>query len=106
MDAAELVERDVSARAPDRSATRGTDAGHREAGGLDRLWVAAGDDVAALVLAEGGGVVADLLQRRADAAREGHLGDGRSEEHTSELQSLIRTSVSVFRLKNKKRKPH
>src|SRR3546814_10026764 len=31
--------------------------------------------------------------------------DGRSEEHTSELQSLMRISYAVFRLK-KKNKPH
>src|SRR3546814_10702629 len=29
-------------------------------------------------------------------------GDGRSEEHTSELQSLMRISYAVFCLKNKK----
>src|SRR3546814_6290191 len=31
-------------------------------------------------------------------------GDGRSEEHTSELQSLMRISYAVFCLKNKKKK--
>src|SRR3546814_31138 len=31
------------------------------------------------------------------------VGDGRSEEHTSELQSLMRTSYAVFCLKKKKR---
>src|SRR3546814_10547218 len=35
-------------------------------------------------------------ERRADAC-----GDGRSEEHTSELQSLMRTSYAVFCLKKK-----
>src|SRR3546814_9099411 len=30
---------------------------------------------------------------------------GRSEEHTSELQSLMRTSYAVFCLKKKKKKP-
>src|SRR3546814_9686733 len=36
------------------------------------------------------------------------LGDatGRSEEHTSELQSLMRTSYAVFCLKKKKNEPH
>src|SRR3546814_3321677 len=31
---------------------------------------------------------------------------GRSEEHTSELQSLLRTSSAVFCFKQKKNKPH
>src|SRR3546814_4735303 len=31
------------------------------------------------------------------------LGDGRSEEHTSELQSLMRISYAVFCLKKKKK---
>src|SRR3546814_9299768 len=39
------------------------------------------------------------LQQRFDAA---HRGTGRSEEHTSELQSLMRTSYAVFCLKQKK----
>src|SRR3546814_6384738 len=33
------------------------------------------------------------------------IGVGRSEEHTSELQSLMRISYAVFCLKKKKRKP-
>src|SRR3546814_9845537 len=33
-----------------------------------------------------------------------YLGDARSEEHTSELQSLIRNSYAVFRLKKQKHK--
>src|SRR3546814_3349404 len=32
--------------------------------------------------------------------------DGRSEEHTSELQSLMRISYAVFCLKKKKKTPH
>src|SRR3546814_4241697 len=32
-------------------------------------------------------------------------GEGRSEEHTSELQSLMRTSYAVFCLKKKTHKP-
>src|SRR3546814_4672876 len=32
-----------------------------------------------------------------------HLGDERSEEHTSELQSLMRISYAVFCLKKKKK---
>src|SRR3546814_20771849 len=42
-----------------------------------------------------------VLQRRANAGRP---GADRSEEHTSELQSLMRISYAVFCLKKKKRK--
>src|SRR3546814_3808916 len=37
-------------------------------------------------------------------ARERHHGPARSEEHTSELQSLMRISYAVFCLKKKKNK--
>src|SRR3546814_2076431 len=57
-------------------------------------------------------VAGDLALDAADAARKPHLrgdeGGGRaiaqprSEEHTSELQSLMRTSYAVFCLKKKK----
>src|SRR3546814_13824391 len=40
-----------------------------------------------------------LLARRQEG---GHRGAGRSEEHTSELQSLMRISYAVFCLKKKK----
>src|SRR3546814_7077276 len=36
--------------------------------------------------------------------RDGAAGRARSEEHTSELQSLMRTSYAVFCLKKKKKK--
>src|SRR3546814_5919422 len=36
----------------------------------------------------------------------GHAGDPRSEEHTSELQSLMRISYAVFCLKKKKNRIH
>src|SRR3546814_3025038 len=36
--------------------------------------------------------------------RQGRLDDPRSEEHTSELQSLMRISYAVFCLKKKKKK--
>src|SRR3546814_2554516 len=39
-------------------------------------------------------------------ARPGLGGDCRSEEHTSELQSLMRISYAVFCLKKKKNKKH
>src|SRR3546814_7346602 len=37
---------------------------------------------------------------------EGGIVEARSEEHTSELQSLMRTSYAVFCLKKKTKKPH
>src|SRR3546814_9298733 len=46
---------------------------------------------------EGATVAGDILAR-AQAA----LGAGRSEEHTSELQSIMRISYAVFCLKKKK----
>src|SRR3546814_7262109 len=42
------------------------------------------------------GSASDLILRR--------WGNGRSEEHTSELQSLMRLSYAVFCLKKKKKK--
>src|SRR3546814_9517110 len=49
------------------------------------------------------GVTADPgLGRAGQAARQGVAVDARSEEHTSELQSLMRTSYAVFCLKKKK----
>src|SRR3546814_6276327 len=41
---------------------------------------------------------------RALRARVGNQGTGRSEEHTSELQSLMRISYAVFCLKKKKKR--
>src|SRR3546814_6184754 len=60
-------------------------------------------------------LLADELARLTGAPRDHHLllrvkptaslrGKGRSEEHTSELQSLMRTSSAVFCLKKKKHK--
>src|SRR3546814_1270269 len=47
----------------------------------------------------------DLVRLRLDAAARQHAGaDLRSEEHTSELQSLMRISYAVFCLKKKKKK--
>src|SRR3546814_2661447 len=43
--------------------------------------------------------VADLDRGRRPRIR--HAGEARSEEHTSELQSLMRTSYAVFCLKKK-----
>src|SRR3546814_10329909 len=51
----------------------------------------------------------ERAHRAADLAltaeqQQGHLADLRSEEHTSELQSLMRISYAVFCLKKKKSK--
>src|SRR3546814_9696140 len=55
-----------------------------------------------------GGAVGEVIESRADGIVAGdrvlHM-EGRSEEHTSELQSLMRISYAVFCLKKKKRKP-
>src|SRR3546814_10013062 len=45
-------------------------------------------------------------QRLADLREVVVVGGGRSEEHTSELQSLMRISYAVFCLKKKKTKAH
>src|SRR3546814_7299620 len=59
----------------------------------------AGKSPDAQVDVAGGG---DAATRRAIAERA--RGDARSEEHTSELQSLMRISYAVFCLKKKKNK--
>src|SRR3546814_3632255 len=46
------------------------------------------------------------LHREADARQFGTRNLQRSEEHTSELQSLMRISYAVFCLKKKKQKKH
>src|SRR3546814_5615975 len=63
------------------------------------------DDIAAPLtgFAESRAALA-LAEAAARSVREGrpvHLTDQRSEEHTSELQSLMRTSYAVFCLKKK-----
>src|SRR3546814_9466964 len=63
------------------------------------------DEVAAAVrtaLAEGEGGVLAFLPGVAEIERTAERLDGRSEEHTSELQSLMRISYAVFGLKTKK----
>src|SRR3546814_10875559 len=47
-----------------------------------------------------------LSPRLHPAARQSRPGQWRSEEHTSELQSLMRISYAVFCLKKKKTKTH
>src|SRR3546814_6106675 len=46
----------------------------------------------------------EILERIRDARRAGLLAQRRSEEHTSELQSLMRISYAVFCLKKKTNK--
>src|SRR3546814_9281339 len=46
------------------------------------------------------------LRGGADRRHQGHEDRHRSEEHTSELQSLMRISYAVFCLKKKKKKIH
>src|SRR3546814_8902197 len=49
---------------------------------------------------EGGNIVASFVDKKSDASR-GEVTGARSEEHTSELQSLMRISYAVFCLKKK-----
>src|SRR3546814_6072927 len=58
------------------------------------------DAVAALVRAGAGRVVHDRAPNR-PLDQSGELADLRSEEHTSELQSLMRISYAVFCLQKK-----
>src|SRR3546814_2803269 len=74
--------------------------GLHRAGGLDRLQD--GDHVAR---ADTEGVQAvDQFAQRDTAGQDAEATVGRSEEHTSELQSLMRISYAVFCLKKKKTK--
>src|SRR3546814_950864 len=69
---------------------------------IERAPLLLADYEAALVgeaLRRAGGNVADAARRKASTG----CRRGRSEEHTSELQSLMRISYAVFCLKKKKR---
>src|SRR3546814_4613311 len=60
-----------------------------------------------LLLATGGLTAMQMRHQRALVAMAGKLeGIVRSEEHTSELQSLMRISYAVFCLKKKNKKKH
>src|SRR3546814_5287824 len=68
-----------------------------------------GQSAAQPLVPQGGGVDGGIEPRRdvgdhppRDPQRQGALLLGRSEEHTSELQSLMRISYAVFCLKKKK----
>src|SRR3546814_10372451 len=95
----------------DHLAARGRDTRHRfarrQAGGddiLDHQHLGAGVDGEAAAQFEGAGRALD--EDRGLAERAAHFvadDDARSEEHTSELQSLMRISYAVFCLKKKKK---
>src|SRR3546814_6501482 len=77
-------------------------------GGRYSLWSSIGFPAA---LALGWDAFADLLEGAAEMDRHFRLAEGAdnicllgSEEHTSELQSLMRISYAVFCLKKKKKK--
>src|SRR3546814_3443411 len=75
---------------------------HVAAGGGDRRIAAAGMAKQQAVEREGPGV--GIVGRRIQArAVRGVQAPARSEEHTSELQSLMRISYAVFCLKKKKK---
>src|SRR3546814_1630294 len=66
------------------------------------------DQIAAVHIAEIDRKLADLTALRSEIAQWGDTCNAsiRSEEHTSELQSLMRISYAVFCLKKKKLKLH
>src|SRR3546814_10560169 len=61
-----------------------------------------GTEKAYALRADGGRARADVA-RSVDSEAAGNAGYSRSEEHTSELQSLMRVSYAVFCLKQKNR---
>src|SRR3546814_4592568 len=76
-----------------------------EAAGRGGLRWLCREDVQALLCAADGSPVAaagPLFPHAADRLFRGHRQRTRSEEHTSELQSLMRNSYAVFCLKKKK----
>src|SRR3546814_1302088 len=76
----------------------GADAGSGEVAGMSTTWSAVESSACST------GVVWTRLAGGAGAGRlRGSSGRGRSEEHTSELQSLMRISYAVFCLKKKKK---
>src|SRR3546814_3282423 len=66
--------------------------------GLHRHWLDPARPIAEIVYRPAQGVLVTSATLRGG----GH-GGGRSEEHTSELQSLMRNSYAVFCLKNKQK---
>src|SRR3546814_9916052 len=64
----------------------------------------AGEPVAKANANETGKVLKGIIRDRLDGTNGRPKVDGRSEEHTSELQSLMRNSYAVFCLKKKNNK--
>src|SRR3546814_7004817 len=97
----------VLARRP--SVEFGAEQGQREGQAHARQRLRLGDDVGgethAFEAEEGAGAAAARLNIVDDEQRAMRLRERRSEEHTSELQSLMRISYAVFCLK-KKNKHH
>src|SRR3546814_3852998 len=91
----------------------GDESGHVEAAHTDDIEpraVGGEAELAGAVVREGSlRLQPDMCQQRAQFGQDAALGDrqdeglvgGRSEEHTSELQSLMRLSYAVFCLKKK-----
>src|SRR3546814_3214992 len=90
-----------------RSLASGPDLRRLQAGQLGGLWrvrgalVGPGQQRFAAFLHLGPAIPQDRLQAAGGAS---HRLSGRSEEHTYELQSLMRISYAVFCLKKKKRR--
>src|SRR3546814_2453890 len=92
----------------DRSAKREQGGGHRQAACLASHRI--GDGCGEFAMAPAAGTVVVRLQRqvrgrsrpREEEEQVGKVVRMRSEEHTSELQSLMRISYAVFCLKKKK----
>src|SRR3546814_7587189 len=75
-----------------------------DAGGIDAAHLPGADTDRGAVLHVDDGVRLDVLADREGEQQVGGLAFvGRSEEHTSELQSLLRISYAVFCLKKKKK---
>src|SRR3546814_8304743 len=66
----------------------------------------AGGDLAGQLAGDLVDIVMDRRHTAQEEQREAERRMHRSEEHTSELQSLMRISYAVFCLKTKKQKPH
>src|SRR3546814_8463610 len=71
---------------------------------LDRNPAAAGGDAHLLVIVSLAAARREGVAQPESALQRDLVGDVRSEEHTSELQSLMRISYAVFCLKKKKNK--
>src|SRR3546814_1599385 len=96
-----LVEFDPDLLEPQPLGVRHAAGRHQHCVGGDRLAIVEVDEQRAVLL------FLDRLKRRVEAEFDalGHRNlQQRSEEHTSELQSLMRISYAVFCLKKKKNK--